>query len=436
LCLGGLALITVIVFVSKPAPSCHSSGPMLEDIYVWQRQWDGKVQQSLKDHGHTFHRILALHTEVSWSDKNKPVSHVPLDFDSLRHVSSGIGLVLRLGPYKGRYQENDSTVEWLIHMGRSMIAEAQANQMKVSELQIDFDCAESKLSGYLIWLQAIRRAIAPTPLTITALPSWMNQKEFETLIKNVDAYVLQVHSVTPPKSTDHKIDLCPTDAARRAVDIAGSFDVPFRVALPTYGYLVAFDSNGNYVGLSAETLPSDWPMDSSVEEAWSDPNSIAGLVSGWKQQRPCSMQGLIWFRMPIEGERMNWPWQTFNTVRKGNIPEPNLLIEVDETSDGLMEVFLNNQGDAMAFTPPELIISWENAEFQAGDGLQKFDLLKSSQNKVILKYQPGSKNFRIKPNHRLPIAWFRLNQKVEVKFKFNGGQQGFQSFAKQSSNTE
>ena len=110
-CLGVLVLISVIFFVSQPAPSCYSSGLMLEDIYVWQRQWDGKVQQSLKDHGHSFRRVLALHTEVAWSDKNKPISHVPLDFDSLRHDSSGIGLVLRLGPYTGRYERNDSTVE-------------------------------------------------------------------------------------------------------------------------------------------------------------------------------------------------------------------------------------------------------------------------------------------------------------------------------------
>jgi hypothetical protein len=248
----------------------------------------------------------------------------------------------------------------------------------------------------------------------------MDQKEFETLIRNVDSFVLQVHSVTPPRSTEHRIDLCPVDAARKAVEIAGSFEVPFRVALPTYGYLVAYDSKGNYVGLSAETLPSDWPMDSFIKEAWSDPKSIAGLVSEWENQRPCSMQGLIWFRMPIEGDRMNWPWQTFNEVRKGNIPMPKLIIDVHQSSNELIEVFLCNQGNATAFTPPEVIISWKNAKFLGGDGIQKFELFNSSTNEVVLKNASNSQRFRIKPNHRLPIGWFRLDRKTKIETKIQG----------------
>lgn len=415
-----MVVIGTILFVSQSTPSCYTNGPMIEDIYVWQRHWDGKVQQSILDHGHSFHRVVALHAEVSWSDRHKPLVHIPLDYRSLQSNSSTIGLVLRLGPYKGTYKEDDTTAKWLIQMGQAMIAEAKTNQMEVSEFQIDFDCAESKLAGYLLWIQAIRKAIAPTPLTITALPSWMDQKEFETLIRNVDSFVLQVHSVTPPRSTEHRIDLCPVDAARKAVEIAGSFEVPFRVALPTYGYLVAYDSKGNYVGLSAETLPSDWPMDSFIKEAWSDPKSIAGLVSEWENQRPCSMQGLIWFRMPIEGDRMNWPWQTFNEVRKGNIPMPKLIIDVHQSSNELIEVFLCNQGNATAFSPPEVIISWKNAKFLGGDGIQKFELFNSSTNEVVLKNASNSQRFRIKPNHRLPIGWFRLDRKTKIETKIQG----------------
>ena len=50
----------------------------------------------------------------------------------------------------------------------SLVAEARTNHLNLSELQIDFDCAESKLDGYRVWLTAIQRRVAPLPVTITS----------------------------------------------------------------------------------------------------------------------------------------------------------------------------------------------------------------------------------------------------------------------------
>jgi hypothetical protein len=65
---------------------------------------------------------------------------------------------------------------------------------------IDFDCAESKLDGYRVWVEAIQRRVAPLPVTITALPSWLNSRAFQRLAAVATNYVLQVHSVERPKS--------------------------------------------------------------------------------------------------------------------------------------------------------------------------------------------------------------------------------------------
>jgi len=67
--------------------------------------------------------------------------------------------------------------------------------------------------------------------------------------------VLQVHSLERPKDINTRFELCDSKAARRAVDLAGKVGVPFRVALPTYGYLIAFDSEGKYLGLSGRGIP-------------------------------------------------------------------------------------------------------------------------------------------------------------------------------------
>ena len=64
--------------------------------------------------------------------------------------------------------------------------------------------------------------------------------------------MLQVHSLERPKNFDAPFTLCDANAARRAVTWAAKIGVPFRVTLPTYGYLVAFAPGGQFVGLSAE----------------------------------------------------------------------------------------------------------------------------------------------------------------------------------------
>ena len=412
-------MAAIVFFVSRPLPRCNTSGPIPEDVYVWQRVWNDEVHQSLQTHGHSFRSILALHAEVRWSDQNEPLSHIPLNFRALGTISPEVGLVLRLGPYTGNYEKDDKTINWLIQICRSMIDEANKHQMQVSELQIDFDCAESKLAGYLLWLQSIRSAIAPVPLTITALPSWMDQKEFQKLIRNVDGYVLQVHSVTPPRSTDQQVDLCPPDAARKAVEIAGSYDIPFRVALPTYGYLIAFDPNGNYVGLSAETLPSDWPNVSSIKETWSDPKSIAGLVSGWEQSRPCNMQGLIWFRMPVEGDRMNWSWQTLNAVREGRIPSSKLAIDIKNVPSGLVEVFIKNLGDAASFSPPTIHLNWDNENLIEGSGINGFTFKRTGSTNALFFFESNGNKFRMEPDVRKPVGWLLLEKKTSLQTKLS-----------------
>ena len=140
-----------------------------------------------------------------------------------------------------------------------------------SEFQIDFDCAASKLDGYRIWVETIRKKITPTPLTITTLPSWLKEPAFKTLVEATDGYVLQVHSVEKPKSFDAPFTLCDPVAAQHAVELAGKINVPFRVALPTYGYLLAFDQSGKFIGLSAEGPNKSWPVDVRVREVRTHP---------------------------------------------------------------------------------------------------------------------------------------------------------------------
>ena len=77
-----------------------------------------------------------------------------------------------------------------------------------------------------------------------------------------------------------------------------------------YGYLIAFDAQGKFIGLSAEGPAAAWPEDVRTREVRAEPAAMVELVREWTARRPEAMLGVIWYRLPVEGERLNWPWRT------------------------------------------------------------------------------------------------------------------------------
>src|SRR2546425_3443824 len=240
------ALFAGVLAAVLPAAKAtgETNGLLSQEVYIWQRTWNAPVRESLAQHASPFSRLVALKAEVVWKQTQPQIIRVALDWAALRAAKRPIGLALRIGAYPGPFESNSEITTSLVEQASSLVAEGKANQLQVGELQIDFDCAESKLDGYRVWVEAIRRKIAPVPLTITVLPTWLNQASFEPLISATDGYVLQVHSFERPKDADAPFTLCDPAAARRAAERAAQFGVPFRVALPTYGYVMAFEHAG------------------------------------------------------------------------------------------------------------------------------------------------------------------------------------------------
>ncbi len=145
------------------------------------------------------------------------------------------------------------------------------------------------LAGYKIGL-GDSRGISRTPLSITALPTWLERSGFKGLASSAGSYVLQVHSLERPKDINTRFELCDSKAARRAVDLAGKVGVPFRVALPTYGYLIAFDSEGKYWAVGEG--PSGWPVLFKARNCGNLENG--GLVAiGHERRRRCRVSSGI-----------------------------------------------------------------------------------------------------------------------------------------------
>ncbi|MDB6109352.1 MAG: hypothetical protein JWR69_1102, partial [Pedosphaera sp.] len=289
----------LIGMVSASASRAAEEQPFPQEAYVWQRAWTAPVREAVAQHAADFSGLTVLAAEVTWKAGKFQVVRVPVDYPALSRTKGPVGLALRIAPYPGPFMSDGPPISGLAKLAQSLVVEARAAGLAPCELQVDFDCAEAKLEGYKTWLETIRRKLTPLPVVITALPSWLNQNSFPKLAGVADGYILQVHSLERPKGPDAPFSICDPTAARRAVERAGRIGLPFRVALPTYGYVVAFGSDGHLLGLSAEGPSKNWPTGTQLREVRTDPTAIAELVRGWSTNRPAAFQKIIWYRLPI-----------------------------------------------------------------------------------------------------------------------------------------
>ena len=284
------------------------------------------------------------------------------------------------------------------------------------ELQLDFDCAESNLDGYRLWVQAIALKVAPVPVRITALPAWLKRSSFKPLAQAAGAYVLQVHSLVRPKNAQAEVQLCDPDAARKAVEKANLLGIPFRVALPTYSYLLAFGTDGKFIGLSAEGPLGAWPENAEVREMNSNPSEIAKLVNEWRAHRPQHMAGLIWFRLPSTQDSFNWRWPTLAAIISGQSPRETMRVELRRVDAKLTEIDFVNAGEIDFSSRLAVEVHWEGARLVAADALNGFEIL--NQEPRAVRFQSKIRPVRIRTGERVTIGWVRLDQEREVRCEF------------------
>lgn len=408
----------------------RASGPLPHEAYVWQRAWTRPVRDAIALHGTNFTRLVPLKAEISWKDRKPQLTRVAVDYRTLRSTSDAgqsrsstgiptpqhgpaIGIALRIGPYAGPFQTNDAIASYLTEVAASLVGEARSNGVALSELQIDFDAAESKLDAYRMWVEAIQRRVAPLPVTITALPSWLNAAAFKRLAAVATNYVLQVHSVERPKSFDAPFTLCDPRLALRAVERAGRIGVPFRLALPTYGYLLAFDSDGKFIGLSAEGPRPNWPTNALLREVASDPIVLSALVQQWSASRPLALRGIIWYRLPTIVDNFNWRWPTLGAIVASRSLQEKLRVEPRRVEAGLTEVILVNEGELDISSRLAVEVRWTDSRLMAGDALRDFEL--ADRRSSAARFQTQSQPVRLRAGDKLTLGWLRFDRDCEVR---------------------
>jgi len=370
LLLGALASLLISACHSKyPAP------PLEQDVYVWQRKWTPEVIHAIERASGAFGRLYVYAGDLVIDGDSVAFDAIDVDRRALAASPCGVVPVFRANSRFMHVLEPgrmSSAVTACLGAYDGFRSRAHGNGVHVGTLQIDFDCPSECLSAYKQWLDALRTALPDTTLSITALPTWLTSRDFAPLIQCVDFYVLQVHGVEKPASIKDNVVLCDTGKAMKYAEQAASFSRPFYVALPTYAYQAFYTSEGEFAGLLAEGDSVTPKPGAQTRSLSADPDELAPLVAAWRAHRPRNMQGVVWFRLPVEGDERNWPWHVLQAVMAGEQPTTGFRAEVRSVRPDLRELWIESTGAYRPACNLRVEIHWTNARIRAYDSVSGF----------------------------------------------------------------
>lgn len=405
-----LAVFAMLAPGLIPPPPANGK-PLTHEAYVWQRKHTADVVAAVAERGGQFRQLTFLATEINWEKGSAPeIARIDLSALASGSATTALGLALRAHAIPGRLEVGTPAARRISDLAVELIQNAAARSRRIDELQIDFDAAESQLDSYALCLAELRRTIAPVRLAFTALPAWLDHTAaFGRLARSADSFILQVHSLALPDSPRALPPLCEAGAALRAIRRAAKFGVPFRAALPTYGYEVCFDARRRYKGIAADGSARAWPAGSTVRTVRADPAAMAGLVSVLQRQHPAALTGLAWYRLPVGEETLNWPWPALAAVMQGRVPAASVSIEADASpaDPALFRIAVRNSGEDDAFSLHPISLDWSGARLVAADALAGFSYGDEADGGVKLSASSG---FRLPPGRTRAVGWMRFDR--------------------------
>lgn len=364
-----------------PAP------PLDQQLYIWQRQWRPAHAQALAESRADFStlRVLALQAQpkAGWS-------RALVDLPRLKADGRPLIAVVRLD---GQLPALDlQAAEAQI---ARLLADWQAAGVTPGGLEIDHDSASARLPGYTAFLINLRQQLPPgMQLSITALPAWLASPHLPALLQVVNSSVLQVHAVSDPRRGLFD----PVQARQWAERWGRVSDKPFYLALPAYGVALLPDSGGTPV------VESEVPLNRAGErhELLADPQQLADLGRQLRNQPPAHLAGLIWFRLPLPGDRRAWSLATLKAVARGEVLASQWRVELSEQA-GLYDISLANVGNLDLPLPAQVALAVELCD--AADAVNGYRLQQSPEH-LLFNRQSSA---RVAAGGRRALGWARCH---------------------------
>ncbi|WP_415772388.1 DUF3142 domain-containing protein [Pseudomonas sp. LB3P38] len=349
------ALIVAVVLLN----GCErQDAPALDQqLYVWQRQWTPAHEAALRDSRADFStlRVLALQAfpEAGWS-------RARIDPALLKRDGRPLIAVIRLDGQLKSLDRDEVTAQIL-----QVLGDWQGQGLNISGVEIDHDAGNARLPAYGEFLTHLRAVLpASIPLSITALPAWLDSPELPALLSTVDSSVLQVHAVSDPR-----LGLFDPDQASKWAKAWNRItSKPFYLALPAYGVALL-------PGRGAPVVESEVPIERGGKhrELLADPRQLSRLGSELRNDPPAHLTGLIWFRLPLANDRRAWSLTTLSAVARGDALDSHLALKLSE-QEGLYDISLSNQGNLDSAWPERLTLAvqgCDGADALAGYALQQ-----------------------------------------------------------------
>jgi hypothetical protein len=398
--------VTLLVFLFS---GCHPdagtpSGPLQQRGYLWQRAWTSAVDEATTEADQHLDGVIVLGTEIGWDDGKPHPIRSNISWSKLHAMKTPVSIALRIAPYPGPFASDDATARAITTEATSLLDAARAHSVNIQEFEVDFDCSQSKLKGYELWVQALAKAVHPTRLVITTLPAWLKEQEFPSLVRRADGYVLQVHSVPTLAESGHA-SLCDPVLARKWVDQASRLGIPFSVALPTYSCLAGYDPAGELINVAMDSVQPLWPPGTRVLEFGPNADDVADMVKEWQTRRPQGLSEVIWYRLPVSTDLRNWRWPTLLSVMAGRHPEHHL--EVTQMGEAPVDLTIANSGDADEQVNCAVVVRWNGSRPVACDALPGWSV-SSSEGQAI--FSTTDDHLHLSPGSTSSVGWIRLGQ--------------------------
>ena len=379
-----LALVVLLLGGCEQSPA-----PALDQqLYIWQRQWTKAHEPALRQsHGDFSNlRVLALQAfpGAGWS-------RARIDPALLKADGRPLIAVIRLdGQLKALDQDE------VIAQIQQVLGDWQAQGLTPVGVEIDHDAGNARLPAYGKFLGQLRKVLqVNVRLSITALPAWLDSPALPGLLETVDSSVLQVHAVSDPRQGLFD----PKQARHWAQRWSDVTTRPFYLALPAYGVALLTQESG------VPVVESEVPIDRGGKrrELLADPQQVAGLAADLRADPPKHLAGLIWFRLPLAGDRRAWSLTTLGAAARGDNLDSRLALQWEEQG-GLYDIRLVNQGNLDSPWPQRLTLAVGACD--GVDALAGYTLQQTPGLLTFTRIQEG----RLAAGSQRAIGWARCTK--------------------------